>query len=109
MSILIRIVEFFRKTKIKNREKIFKDLQATIRQLDLDQNGTNGAINTLASACNYDTFYFTLLRILSAIKFKIKTEKDPKVIKYYKNNQIFFGFLKFLLDYYGGYLGFLWL
>ena len=65
---------------------------------------------SLAMACDYKTLYFTLNRILIAINHGIHTEKKNKeAIKYYKKCQSLFGFLKFVLDFHGGYLGVLWL
>ena len=109
MSILIDVEEYFRNRKIKNRKKIFESVQKAVRSIDCNNNGSDGAVFALASACNYDTFYFTLNRILSAIKIALKTEKKKEARKYYKGAQTFFGFLKLVMDFYGGYLGFLWL
>lgn len=84
-------------------------MQKALRSLDLDTNGSDGTITALAAACNYDTLYFTLTRVLLASKMQLEKQNDKSVRAFYKKGQIFYGFLKFVLDYHGGILGFLWL
>ena len=109
MLILIKIEEYFRNRKIKNQKKVFEEVQKVIRKIDFDSNGSDGTISALASACDYKTLYFTLTRILVALNSALKIEKNKSARAFYKKGRSFFGFLKFILDFNGGYLGFLWL
>ena len=109
MSILIQIEEYIRKRKIQNRQKIFNKVQEVLRQIDLDTNGRDGLITSAASACNYDTLYFTTLRILEASNSGLKKDKNFQAKSMYKNCRALFGFIKFVLDFYGGVLGVFWL
>lgn len=109
MSILIKIEEFFRNRKLNNQKKIFITVQNILRKIDADNRNSDNLVMSLAMACDYKTLYFTLNRILIAVNHGIKTEKNPEALKYYRKCQSFFGFLKFVLDFHGGYLGALWL
>lgn len=109
MLILIKIEEYFRKRKLKNQEKVFRQVQQIVRQIDSDKNGSDGTISALACACNYETFYFTLIKILAAVGEGKRSAKGKEEKKFYKEAQKLFGYLKFVLDYYGGTLGVLWL
>jgi hypothetical protein len=80
-----------------------------VREIDLSKNGADGTISALASACNYETFYHTLNRILRAIGQGKNVAKTKEEKKFYNQSQRLFGYLKFVLDYYGGTLGVLWL
>ena len=76
-----------------------------------NSNENDGLVSVLASSSDYDTLQANLDRATIVCTRVIKSKnKDPMQLKSeYKKIRNFCGFLKFTLDYHGGYLGFLWL
>jgi DNA-binding transcriptional regulator WhiA len=67
-------------------------------------------MSALASSSNYRTFYYILTQILNATAVGLKAKSNTKSAEtYFKKGRQFYGFLKFVLDYHSGYLGFLWI
>lgn len=71
--------------------------------------GSDGLFFALTSASDYKTMYFVLDKVILAAKVGIKKEKEANAKNLYRDALRLFGMLKFLMDYHGGYLGFLWL
>lgn len=104
MSILIKIEEFFRKRKINNRYKIFKEVQQVLASIDERINGSDAVVYSLSICSDYETMQFTLDKI-----FKTFSKIDDSKKKEYKNLLAFLLYIRFALNFHGGYLGILWI
>lgn len=106
MSILIAIVEHISKRKMKNRDKIVKEIQKFLIELHKEE---SEVLNSLVIASDYETFYYTMTKLLKGAKIGLKTTKKKEEKRFFRSTLNFVGYLKFVIDFHKGYLGFLWL
>lgn len=66
-------------------------------------------MSALASASDYRTLYVMIDRSIKAANEGYKRDKSAEARKYFSSCKSYLGFFKFVLDFYGGTLGFMWL